>query len=207
MTPNELKTLRDDDLLHLARNQSAVQRMDAIRLLVERGSPHAMHPEIARQSTEIIHNEPKILGQIDPATSSRAAKLPGVLDVVSRHGQRVGELEARAGNLEACHTAMSASLHEERDARKSSVQNLSERVDSEHKDIRATAKSDRLSAQVATREEAKTRADETNRLADDFAKRLSEVRRQFEKDKRSLLDRIELIERPWYIKIRDWFRK
>jgi hypothetical protein len=117
MRVEELQLLRNDDLLHLARNQSASCRADAIRLLVERGSALATHPDIATEAAALVYASPAILKKSDPASEHSARKLPGLIDVLARtvddqrvlaqshsalegkHGQHV----ARVDGLETAH--------------------------------------------------------------------------------------------------------
>ena len=100
MRKEELALLRDDDLLHLARNPSSNCRADAVRLLVERSSPHANHPEIAVEAAGLVHADPLILKKMDPASAIAAHKLPGLLDVLAKDVKDTRALEQKAGVLE-----------------------------------------------------------------------------------------------------------
>jgi hypothetical protein len=99
---DEMRLLRNEDLLHLARNTAAAHRRAAVQVLVERGSEHAGHPEIADIASGIIHSNPAILKQANPAMSAGAHKLPGLLDIVAGLKSRIDALEARASQLESC---------------------------------------------------------------------------------------------------------
>jgi hypothetical protein len=61
MTEPELNLLRNEDLLSLARNSVATVRQQAIRVLIERGSPLAGHPDISHEAAGLIYSEPAIL--------------------------------------------------------------------------------------------------------------------------------------------------
>jgi hypothetical protein len=100
MRKEELALLRDDDLLHLARNPSCNCRADAIRLLVERGSRHASHPEIAVDAANLIHSDPIILKKVDPASAVAAHKLPGLIDVLANEVKSNRALENKSSALE-----------------------------------------------------------------------------------------------------------
>lgn len=89
---DEMRHLRSDDLFGLARNPAAQQRQEAIRILVERGSPHCGHPDIAAEAAGLVHGDPSVLKTTDPSVHL-AGRLPGVLDVLARTVERAGALE------------------------------------------------------------------------------------------------------------------
>jgi hypothetical protein len=88
----ELAQFRSEDLLAIARNQSAQMRHEAIRILVERGSEHCGHPDISHEAASIVHSDPQVLKLADPSVHA-AGRLPGVLDVLARSIDRIGILE------------------------------------------------------------------------------------------------------------------
>lgn len=110
MTSEELQLLRNEDLLSLARNPVATVKHDAIRLLVERGSPHAGHPDIVEEAARIIYLEPIILKKSDPASAVAANKLPGLLDVIASEVKKVRTLEFRAGQFAEKHAVHETDL-------------------------------------------------------------------------------------------------
>jgi hypothetical protein len=100
MSQTDLTHFRDEELLGLARNPAAQARQDAIRLLVERGSQLATHPDIVDEAAAFIHNEPRVLKKVTPLANFGSV-LPGVVDVVVRTIERTGQLESRAVQIEA----------------------------------------------------------------------------------------------------------
>lgn len=100
MIQTDLNQFRDEELLALARNPAAHARHDAIKLLVERGSQLATHPDIVDEAAAFIHNEPRVLKRITPLANF-GSMLPGVVDVVVRTIERTGQLESRAVQIEA----------------------------------------------------------------------------------------------------------
>jgi hypothetical protein len=84
MTPQQMRDefqhLRSEDLLNIARNESAVGRLLALELLVSRGSPLCGHPEIAAAAEQFVLSNPIVLKKIDPHAVASAIKLPGVVD-------------------------------------------------------------------------------------------------------------------------------
>jgi DNA anti-recombination protein RmuC len=100
MRIEELQKLRDTDLLHLARNQSANCRAAAIRLLVERGSKLAAHPDVYQESSALIHSDPTILKKISPVSEVVGRQLPGLLDIMAKETEANRALEQRSSTLE-----------------------------------------------------------------------------------------------------------
>lgn len=76
METPDLTNLRDDDLLHLARNPAAEFRQLAILLLVERSSLLAQHEDIAAEAGHFVLPHPLILKTIDPERTTSSIKLP-----------------------------------------------------------------------------------------------------------------------------------
>lgn len=99
MQSDELHLLRSEDLLSLARNPAAKARHDAVRILVERGSPHAGHVDIIQEATDLVLNEPMILKKYDPSASAVTHKLPGLIDVINHEIKKTKALQARSTQL------------------------------------------------------------------------------------------------------------
>jgi hypothetical protein len=93
----DLEHLPDLTVFDIARNESAVQRELAIRILVERGSLLAAREEIAAEARPLVIDHPAILKRIDPATAVHALRLPGVIDVLSDVQNRQVELTRIVG--------------------------------------------------------------------------------------------------------------
>lgn len=112
MRVEELQLLRSDDLLNLARNPVANSRTAAIRLLVERGSPLASHPDIATEAASMVYADPIILKKADPASEVTGRKLPGLIDVISHEVKSTRALEQRSSSIESNHEQLKESLRE-----------------------------------------------------------------------------------------------
>ena len=91
----ELNLLRNEDLLNLARNPAAHSRKHSIRLLVERGSHLAGHPDIATESEALIYSDPTVLKKADPASAFLAHRLPGLVDVLAQEVHSVRALHSK----------------------------------------------------------------------------------------------------------------
>lgn len=97
MTSEELRSLRSEDLLSLARNPAAQVRREALWLLVERGSHHAGHPDVAEAATQLILNHPLILKTTEPGCF--AHKLPGLLEIVANEARKTTKLERKTSDI------------------------------------------------------------------------------------------------------------
>jgi hypothetical protein len=112
MRVEELNLLRNDDLLNLARNPVANSRADAIRLLVERGSHLASHPDIATEAASMVYADPIILKKSDPASEHTGRKLPGLIDVLAHEVKSTRALEQKSSALEENHGQLKEALRE-----------------------------------------------------------------------------------------------
>ena len=178
MRVEELQLLRNDDLLHLARNQSASCRADAIRLLVERGSALATHPDIATEAAALVYASPAILKKSDPASEHSARKLPGLIDVLAR---TVDDQRVLAQSHSALETTHGRALEELRGQIDSLRTDCGQRLDEAERRVSASVQ--RLSLELA-----KAKADLETAL-----------------DKHDA--RIKLLERTVWQKICDWWKK
>jgi hypothetical protein len=80
----DLERLPSEHLYEIARNSSAVHRLLAFQLLVERGSHLACRDEIAADAKQYVLNDPLVLKKIDPASAALApAKLPNIIDCLA----------------------------------------------------------------------------------------------------------------------------
>jgi hypothetical protein len=66
MDPAEIASWPDHTLLSLARNQSAKDREQALRVLVERNSPHINHPELVLAADRIMQENARAAEQQRP---------------------------------------------------------------------------------------------------------------------------------------------
>jgi len=105
MHKEELTNLPDDVLLGIARNPSAVDRKAALRVLVQRGSGHAAHPELLPEARSLILDSPAVLKDANPFVNGTAHKLPGLVDVVTNHIERTRALENLVGDVDHKHSA------------------------------------------------------------------------------------------------------
>ncbi len=105
MHKEELTNLPDDVLLGIARNPSAVDRKAALRVLVQRGSGHAAHPELLPEARSLILDSPAVLKDANPFVNRTAHKLPGLVDVVTNHIERTRALENLVGDVDHKHSA------------------------------------------------------------------------------------------------------
>jgi hypothetical protein len=96
---DELRLLPSDDLFNIARNVAAERRVDAIRILVERGSPYCGHQDISTAAAALVHGDPSILKTTDPSVHV-VGRLPGVLDIIARTVERTGVLENKVSDLQ-----------------------------------------------------------------------------------------------------------
>jgi hypothetical protein len=112
MRDEELRLLRNDDLLNLARNPVANSRAAAIRLLVERGSSLASHPDIATEAASMVYADPIILKKADPASEIGARKLPGLIEVIAHEVKSNRALEQKSSVLETNHGQLKDALRE-----------------------------------------------------------------------------------------------
>jgi len=131
MTKEELALLRDDDLLHLARNPSCNCRAAAIRLLVERSSHHAGHPDIAAEASAMLHADPLILKKIDPAAAFSAHKLPGLIEILAKDVQDTRAVEQKASALEQ-------NLNQTANGLRGTIDEKEQALKQQHEDLRAT---------------------------------------------------------------------
>jgi hypothetical protein len=173
MRVEELQLLRSDDLLNLARNPAANSRADAIRLLVERGSHLASHPDIATEAASMVYADPIILKKSDPASEHTGRKLPGLIDVLAHEVQSNRILEKKSSDLAANHGQLKEALREKTE----------------------------LIEQAATQTK-QSLLREIRVLEKRHDARLKEAEERLENAEA----RVSRLERPWYIKVRDWFR-
>jgi hypothetical protein len=80
---HDLQNLPDEQLFNVARNPAAVHRGLAMRLLVERASLFAGHPDIAEECRELFIQDPIVLKKVDPAQALHALRLPGIIDILA----------------------------------------------------------------------------------------------------------------------------
>ena len=112
----DLEHLPDLAVFDIARNESAVHRELAIRILIERVSLLAGREESAAEARQLVIDHPAILKRIDPATAVHALKLPGVIDVLSDLQNKRVELTRIVGEHHADHiqnhTALESTVNE-----------------------------------------------------------------------------------------------
>src|ERR1700733_8643773 len=106
----DLEQLPDDQLFNVARNPSAVHRKTALRILVERASLFAGHPDIADEARELVLEDPIVLKKVDPASGLQALRLPGVIDVLADLQSKRLALANQVTEHDAAHTETSAVL-------------------------------------------------------------------------------------------------
>lgn len=183
MTGEELQTLRSEDLLSLARNPSATVKRDALRLLIERASPHAAHPDVAEEAKVIILNDPGILKKADPGSIVFAHKLPGVLDVIVNEAAKTKLLESKAvrfaDHIEQLVAADNKLYKADLDARIKTYELVGE-ISDEHQ---------------ATKEELLKTLEHLQYIADEYGNRLEAAE-----------IRLALLERSLWRKIVDWVK-
>jgi hypothetical protein len=100
----DLEHLPDINLFDIARNESAVHREVAIRILVERGSLYVAREEIAGEARQLVLDQPAVLKRIDPASAVHALKLPGVIDILTDLQSKRVALTAVVSEHNAAHT-------------------------------------------------------------------------------------------------------
>lgn len=213
MRVEELALLRSDDLLHLARNPVANCRQAAIRLLVERGSPLAAHPDIHADAVAIIHSDPLILKKTDPASEISGRKLPGLLDVLAKEVASNRALEQKSSALESnlAETAVGlrGTIAEKESSLKQAHAELSDAVDAQvsalsQKLIDTASKLDSSQRLTAAELERKRES-----LRDEILLQLSDLVQKYEAYGQRIEKaeaRVSRLERPWYRKIWDWLR-
>jgi hypothetical protein len=106
----DLDLLDDNSLFSVARNPSAAHRLLAIRVLVERASLFAGHPDIADEARELVLEDPIVLKKVDPASGLQALRLPGVIDVLADLQSKRLALANQVAEHDAAHTETSAVL-------------------------------------------------------------------------------------------------
>jgi hypothetical protein len=106
----DLQNLPDEQLFNVARNPAAVYRGLAMRLLVERASLFAGHPDIAEECRELVIQDPIVLKKVDPAQALHALRLPGVIDILADLQTRRIALTRTVAEHNATHTKEIESL-------------------------------------------------------------------------------------------------
>ncbi len=113
MHQDELRKLTDDVLLALARNPCAKDSRAMIRLLIERGSNHVLHPDLLPVASEMIISNPPILKVIDPVWEARNAKsLEGVADTLEAQRLKAENLAHPMSEVDAKHDFQLAEARE-----------------------------------------------------------------------------------------------
>jgi len=211
MTKEELALLRDDDLLHLARNPSCNCRAAAIRLLVERSSHHAGHPDIAAEASAMLHADPLILKKIDPAAAFSAHKLPGLIEILAKDVQDTRAVEQKASALEQ-------NLNQTADGLRGTIDEKEQALKQQHEDLRAALGKDLAELYERLNETAQkllvTQTASSNSLEKKQEAIKSEIliklrvsQELYDKRTDALEARIVLLERSWWTKVWDRIKK
>jgi hypothetical protein len=106
----DLEHLPEETLFNIARNPAAVHRGLAMRLLVERASLFAGHPDIAEECRELVIQDPIVLKKVDPAQALHALRLPGVIDILADLQTRRIALTRTVAEQNTAHTKQIESL-------------------------------------------------------------------------------------------------
>jgi len=211
MRKEELALLRDDDLLHLARNPSCNCRADAIRLLVERSSHHAGHPDIAAEASALLHSDPLILKKIDPAAAFSAHKLPGLIEILAKDVQDTRAVEQKASALEQ-------NLNQTASGLRGTIDEKEQALKQQHEDLRAALGKDLAELYERLNETAQkllvTQTASSNSLEKKQEAIKSEIliklrvsQELYDKRTDALEARIVLLERSWWTKVWDRIKK
>jgi hypothetical protein len=106
----DLERMPSESLYNIACNESAAHRVLAFRLLIERGGPLAMQPEIADEARELALNDAIVLKRIDPASAVLSLKMPGVIDCLADNQVKRAELAELVDERHATGTRKLAAL-------------------------------------------------------------------------------------------------
>ncbi len=188
-----LEHLPDESIFTVARNPSAAHRALAIRILVERASLYAGHPDIAEEARDLVLEEPLVLKQLDPGSSVYALKLPGVIDVIADAQAKRIALSNVVAEHNAAHTQHIAAVE-------STV--VTNKVAGEHAlhDACVTLWQYVLHRAWQTAEDAAAQ-----KVA--FEAGIAELRSQHDKDLQVASERLRLLERSQWRKVADWCKE
>src|SRR6266567_1707457 len=183
----DLSHLPDITIFDIARNESAVHRELAIRILVERGSLLAARDEISAEAKQLVIDHPAILKRIDPATAIHALKLPGVIDVLSDLQTKRAALSQLVAQHNADHIQNHTNLEANVNANKvASEEGLRAAYAALWAD--ATRKSWRLTEDINSQKIA-------------FDARFADLQKQHSRDMAAACERLRLLERSTWRKL------
>jgi hypothetical protein len=210
MRKEELSLLRDDDLLHLARNPSCNCRADAIRLLVERSSHHAGHPDIAAEASALLHADPLILKKIDPAAAFSAHRLPGLIEILAKDVKDTRAVEQKASALEQ-------NLNQTADGLRGTIAEKEQALKQQHEDLRASLGKDLSELYERLNETSQALLATQTASSNSLEKKQEAIRTEllvtlgaaqelYGKRTDALEARLARLERSLWRKIVDWFK-
>ena len=213
MRTDELQLLRSEDLLNLARNPSAGCRKDAIRLLVERGSHYAIHPEIHAEASALIHSDPLILKKSDPASEVSGRKLPGLLDVLAKDILDTRALEQKSSAIEQrVHQKteeLRGSLNEKENALKQRQEELREALGGQLSDLSQSLRKASLDLSASVQDSAAAQDKRRKDLRDEILIQMADLVKKYEAYGQRIEkseERLFRVERSVWRKFVDWGR-
>ncbi len=184
----DLEILPEANLYDIARNPAAVHRGLAMRLLVERGSLFAGHPDIAEECRELVLQDPIVLKKVDPAQALHALQLPGVIDILADLQTRRQALTCTVAEHNATHTKNIASLEDTVTTNKAASEQALH-------DASVTLWSYFLKQTWQLAEDAAAQKIEHDKLRADHDAEIADAKA-----------RLALLERPLRQKVSDWLR-
>lgn len=188
----DLSRLPDETLFNLARNESAIHRMLAIELLVERASPFVGRDEIAVEARQFVLSNPMVLKTIDPAAAAFAPKLPGIVDCLADILTKHNELCRVAAEHHAIHTGNHIAHAEKAAALESTV--------TENHEVTSRAIAETYS--VLWRDCVA----KIFHLREDHDSQIAELRAGHKQEITAARERLALLERSLWRRLDDWIR-